>query len=336
MSRLGAARTGIRLPRRAGSRRRLDTVSGLGEQSGMPLFDDFEIFARVAELGNFSRAAEALNLSRSRVSEAVRALETRVGARLFERTTRQVAPTEAGRAFYARVRRAIDEAQAGYDELAARVDEPAGRLRIGAVDDFADRYLVPPLASFLVAYPRLSIELQEDVRQADLVAAGLDLAIRIAVDPDPGLIVRRLGDSRVIVVAAPTYLAAAGAPGHPNDVVRHRLVGFAPVFWGREWRFRGPEGAMTVPVAPALLTHATASLRQAALEGFGLAALPDWAVARELAEGRLVRVLADWATPEAGIYAVYPSNRLIAVRVRACVDHLARHLARALRPAAAP
>jgi DNA-binding transcriptional LysR family regulator len=294
------------------------------------LFDDLEVFARAAELGNFSRAGAALNLSRSRVSEAVRALETRVGARLFERTTRQVTPTEAGRALYARVRRAIDEAQAGYDEIAALADEPAGRLRIGAVDDFADRLLVPPLARFLAAHPRLSIELHEDVRQVDLVEAGFDLAIRIALDPDPGLIVRRLGTSRVVVVASPAYLAEAGEPGHPNDVTRHRLVGFAPVFWGREWRFRGPEGAVVVPVAPALLTHATASLRQAALEGFGLAALPDWAVAREREDGRLKRVLAEWETPEAGVYAVYPSNRLMAMRVRACVDHLARHLAQAL------
>jgi LysR family transcriptional regulator, regulator for bpeEF and oprC len=305
-------------------------VSGLTEQSGMDLFDDFEIFAKVCELGNFSRAAAALNLSRSRVSEAIRALERRVDARLFERTTRQVVPTEAGRAFHARVRLAIDEAQAGIDELAARAAEPAGLLRIGAVDDFADRYLVPPLARFLAAHPRLSIELHENVRQVDLIEAGFDLAIRIALDPDPGLIVRRLGTSRVIVVAAPAYLEAAGAPGHPNDILRHRLIGFAPVVWAREWRFRGPEGAVAVEVAPALLTHATASLRQAALEGFGLAALPDWAVAREMAEGRLTRVLSEWSTPEAGIYAVYPSNRLMAMRVRACVDHLARHLAHAL------
>ncbi|MGQ0564281.1 MAG: LysR substrate-binding domain-containing protein [Gemmobacter sp.] len=303
---------------------------GLAEQCRVALFDDLEIFARVAEFGSFSKAAEALNLSRSRVSEAVRALETRVGARLFDRTTRHVTATEAGRALYTRVRRAIDEAQAGLSEIAAQAEEPSGRLRIGAVDDFADRYLVPALVGFLRAHPRLSVELVEDVRQIDLVARGFDLAIRIAIDPDPGLIVRRLGTSRPVIVAAPAYLAGAGVPGHPHDMPRHRLIGFAPVFWGREWRFRGPDGPVVVPVAPALLTHATASLRQAALDGFGLTALPDWAVTRELAEGRLVRVLADWATPEAGIYAVYPSNRLMATRVRACVDHLARHLAGAL------
>ena len=156
---------------------------------------------------------------------------------------------------------------------------------------------------------------------------GFDVGFRIR---RLRLIVRRLGTSRVIVVAAPAYLAAAGRPDHPQEVIRHRLIGFAPVFWAREWRFQGPEGPVVVPVQPALLTHATASLRQAALDGFGLAALPDWAVARELADGRLQRVLSDWTTPEAGIYAVYPSNRLMATRVRACVDHLARHLAVAL------
>lgn len=296
----------------------------------MALFDDLEIFARVAEFGSFSKAADAMNLSRSRVSEAVRALETRVGARLFDRTTRHVTPTEAGRAFYVRVRRAIDETQAGLNEIAAGAEEPVGRLRIGAVDDFADRYIVPALTGLLAAYPRLSVELIEDVHQLDLVQHGFDLTIRIAIDPAPGLIVRRLGTSRVIVVASPAYLSAWGTPGHPNEVTRHRLIGFAPVFWGREWRFRGPEGAVIVPVQPTLLTHATASLRQAALDGFGLSAVPDWAVARELAEGRLQRVLGDWTTPEAGIYAVYPTNRMMATRVRACVDHIARHLAKAL------
>ncbi len=150
------------------------------------------------------------------------------------------------------------------------------------------------------------------------------------MDPDPGLIVRRIGSGRVVACAAPEYLAARGMPSHPGDLAGHALVSYARLFWEREWRFEGPEGARAVPVTPALVCSSTGSLRAAGLAGIGVIALPDWAVLADLAAGRLVRLLADWRMPGTGIYAVYPSNRLVTPRVRACVDHLARHLRVAL------
>lgn len=292
----------------------------------MGLFDDLEIFARVVETGSFSRAGEAMRLSRSRVSESVRALETRLGARLFERSTRRVSATEAGRALYARARRAMDEALAGRDEVAALAGEPMGALRIAAPEAFSDLYLVPALAEFLAAHPKVTVEVVEGAQPVDLVGMGFDLAIRIAMAPSPNLIVRRIATSRVVICAAPEYLAARGAPAHPSDVSGHECIGYAPLFWAREWRFRGPEGELTAPVTPRMLLATATSLRAAALAGAGLVALPLWAVAAEVADGRLTRVLSGWETPESGVYAVYPSNRMVTPRVRACVDHLARHL----------
>lgn len=312
------------------SRKYLDTASGFSEQSNMGAFDDLEIFARVYETGGFAKAGAALRLSRSRVSESVAALEARLGARLFERSTRRVAATEAGRALYARARRALDEAQAGREEVAALVMEPMGMLRIAAPEGFADRFLAPALAGFLAAHPRVRVDLVEGGQAVDLVEGGFDLAIRIAMAPEPSLIVRRIAVSRVVICASPEYLAAQGVPAHPRDVAQRATIGFAPLFWSREWRFRGPEGDLSVGVTPRMLCSTSTSLRAAGLAGAGLVALPFWAVAAEIGDGRLVRVLANWETPESGVYAVYPSNRFITPRVRTCVDHLSRYLRQSL------
>lgn len=138
----------------------------------------------------------------------------------------------------------------------------------------------------------------------DVAQGGFDLAIRIAKAPAPSRIVRRIVASRVIVCAAPAYIEARGRPVHPSDVAAHECIGFAPLFRGREWRFGGREGDVVVLVAPRVPCTTSASLRAAALAGAGLVALPSWAVAVEIAERRLLRLLADWETPESGIDAV--------------------------------
>ena len=290
------------------------------------VFDDIEIFVAVSEQGSFSKAAEDLRLSRSRVSDSVRKLEARLGARLFERSTRHVSATEAGRLFYVRARRAMDEARLGLDEIDAMVREPSGVMRIGVPDAFNELYIVPAIAGFMAAYPRVTVELVGSYKMADLVEEHLDLAVRITPDPAAHLVVRRLGDSRVICCACPGYLARRGRPERPSDIARHQIIGFSPLFLGREWRFSGPDGAVTIPVKPILQCDSTLALRSAALAGIGLAAVPDWLVRAEIAAGELVEILPDWTLPPWGIFAVYPSNRLIPTRVRACVEHLAAHL----------
>ena len=183
-------------------------------------------------------------------------------------------------------------------------------------------FIVRSNPAFLAAHPAVEVELVEGVAPVRLVEDGFDLAVRVAEAPEPGLVVRRLATSRGVVVASPGYLAASGVPTRPEEVARHRCVGFAPLAWRDTWRVGGQE----VAVRPALLTNSTESLRAAALAGVGLVALPDWAVADALVAGRLARVLAGFETPTSGVFAVYPTNRLLTPTVRLFVDQVARDL----------
>jgi DNA-binding transcriptional LysR family regulator len=308
----------------------LDKLFLAGEQCAMDSFAGLEVFAQVVEAGSFTAAASSLGMTKSSVSETVRALEDRLGVRLLDRTTRRVRPTEAGRAFYARCRRALAEARAARLEVQTHQSIPTGQLRIAAPEGFARRYLVPGLPGFLAAHPAMEIDLVEGSGLVRLVEERFDLAIRVARSPDEGLVVRRLATSRPIVVAAPGYLAGHGVPTRPEDAVRHRCVGYSPLHWAHTWRFTGrANGAPSehvIPVRPVLLLNSIEALAAAARSGIGLTVLPDWAVTEEFAAGSLTRVLSDFDAPASGIYAVYPTNRLITPAIRVFVDHLAREL----------
>jgi DNA-binding transcriptional LysR family regulator len=288
----------------------------------MDSFAGIEAFAAVVERGSFTAAATALQTAKSSVSETVRALEERMGVRLLERTTRRVRPTDAGTAFYRHCRRLLDDLASARGEAQAAHKQPAGRLRIGAPDGFGERYVVPGLGAFLARYPTIDVELVEAAAAADLIEQGLDLAIRIVEKPEPRLVVRRIATSRIVIVAAPGYLATAGAPAKPRDIQHHRLIGFSPLAWRDTWRI----GKETMTVRPQILSNNSESLRAAALAGLGVAAVPEWLVADALVAGQLTRVLDKHETPTGGIYAVYPTNRLLSSRVRLFVDHLARDL----------
>jgi DNA-binding transcriptional LysR family regulator len=295
----------------------------------MSSFDGIEAFARVVECGSFTAAAEKLQTAKSSVSDTVRALEERLGVRLLDRTTRSVRPTEAGLGFYARCQRLINDAEAARAEAQAAHGALGGVLRVAAPEGFAQRYIVPSLVGFVNAHPGVDIELVEQAGAVRLVDDAIDLAIRIAEAPDGNLVVRRIATSRVIVVAAPNYLAGFGVPTAPGDLLRHRCIGFSPLPWRDTWRL----GEETVRIKPKLVTNNTESLRAAALAGLGLVALPGWMVNDAISSGALSQVLAAYSTPSAGIYAVYPSNRLLTPKVKAFVDHLAGELAaRAIMP----
>lgn len=288
----------------------------------MSTFAGIEVFARVVETGSITAAAERLKTAKSSVSEAVRTLEDRLGVRLLDRSTRRIRPTEAGLAFYARCRSLLQDAEAARIEAQAFQQAPAGRLRVAAPEGFASRWLVPAMAGFLAAHPAMEIELVEAVAHVDLVEEGFDLAIRVTAETRPGMVVRRLATSCVIIVAAPGYAERHGLPAAPADVPRHRCIGFSPRPWRDTWQI----GAETVTVRPVLLSDNSESLRTAALAGIGLAALPDWAVADALVAGTLLRVLPEHAAPEFGIYALYPTNRLMIPKIRSFVDHVAAGL----------
>lgn len=285
-------------------------------------------FARVVEAGSFSEAARRLRVSKSVVSAQVQRLEQRLGVRLLQRTTRKVAATEAGLAFYRRCARILAEAEAGEQEAMALHREPRGTLRMSAPDTFGWMHIAPALKDFLAANPGLSVDMSLSAAHVDLVKEGLDLAVRIGRLPeDSPLVVRRLAGSPLVACATPSYLSARPAPAVPADLARHDCLVFSPLGWGGTWGFETDGAVAWVPVAGSLATDSGEVLREAVLAGLGVAVLPAWAVADALADGSLVRLLPGHALPSSTIYAVYPSNRMMSAKVRAFVSFLARRFA---------
>lgn len=301
----------------------LDRPFATVNNAAMERLAGLEAFVRVVETGSFTRAAADLQTAKSSVSETVRALEDRLGVRLLERTTRHVRPTDAGRLFHARARRALDDLGAAQDEVRAFQGTPAGTIRVAVPESFGERFIVPGLSPFLAAFPGVSVELVSDARHVRLVEDEFELAIRIVGSPAPTLVVRHIGSQRIILVGTPGYFAAEGIPAVPADLSRHQCIGMAaPLPWHDVWRL----GEHRITIASRLVANTGEALRAAALAGLGVAAVPDWLIVDALASGHLVRILEGYETLVSGIYAVYSTNRLLTPVVRSFVDHLAREL----------
>jgi DNA-binding transcriptional LysR family regulator len=294
----------------------------------MDALDGIAVFARVVDAGSFSVAARRLGISKSAASAQVKRLEERLGVRLLNRTTRRLAPTEAGAAYYRHCTRILAEAEAAEREAAALHAEPRGTLRISAPDAFGSMHVAPAVPEFVARYPDVAIDLSLSAAHVDLVEAGLDLAIRIGTLADSALVVRRLAPSRPLLCASPAYLAARGEPHEPRALARHNCLRVNVLPWGGEWRLASRSGEVRVTVDGNLRSDSAEALRAAALAGLGIALLPSWAVADELRAGRLRRVLPRWELPASAISAAYPSGRQMSAKVRAFVDHLARRFGR--------
>ena len=286
---------------------------------------EYEAFSSVLELGSFRAAARQRGTSPSAVSKQVRALEERLGVRLLDRTTRSVAPTEAGLAFHERVRSILEDVRDAEQGVAAQDAEPAGRVRLSLPMDFGRRHLVEPLAHFAAAHPRLELAVEMGDRFVDPIEEGFDLVVRIGALGDSSLVARRLAWCRRVLCAAPSYLAANGTPQTPADLRRHRRIGFAYEA-ERTWRFRGPHGRTLRSSAPVRhQTNGGEMLRALLLEGQGISLAPTFLVADDLRAGRLQTVLTDALDADVPIHALYPHRRHLAAKVRAVVDFLVSH-----------
>ncbi|WFP62638.1 LysR family transcriptional regulator [Mesorhizobium sp. WSM4904] len=281
-------------------------------------------FTRVVDSGSFSAAARHLKISKSAVSANVQRLEQRLGIRLLNRTTRRLSMTEAGAAYYRHCARILAEAEAAEQAATALQREPRGTLRISAPDSFGWMHVAPAVPAFLKRYPELSVDISLSPAYVNLIDKGLDLAIRIGVLEDSPLVVRKLAPSRLVACAAPAYLEEHGAPREPNDLAKHNCLCTGLLPWGDEWRLVGKRGEVRVAVSGNLRSSSAETLRAAVLQGVGIAVLPTWAAGEPLRTGALRRVLDAWKLPASTIYAVYPGNRLMSMKVRAFVDHLAR------------
>lgn len=288
----------------------------------LPDLEAWATFAAVVEHRSFSAAAEALGVGKSTISKTVARLEARLDQALFHRTSRRLALTEAGKPLAEHARRILAEARAA--EEAARGGD-AGRIRLAAPLGFGVANVAPLVAAFLREHPQVEIDLALSDARVDIVAEGFDLALRIADLPDSSLRARRLCGIQTHLIAAPAYLAAAGAPAHPAELARHALLGYANV--PGPWRFRGPDGeeASVRPHGP-LVTNSGEAMLPALLAGLGIARLPGFIVGPHLASGALAEVLPAWRNAPVGLHLLTPPSPLRPARVEALIAFLAARL----------
>jgi DNA-binding transcriptional LysR family regulator len=282
----------------------------------------------VAEQASFSGAALRLGISPSAVSQSIRALEKRLGVALFNRTTRSVSLTEAGEAYLARVAPAVRELQAASEEIGGDADRPSGCLRLNVPRSGYLTVLQPILRDFLAAYPDVSLDVAIDGALVDIVAAGFDAGIRFGDLVQKDMIGIRVGPPlHACLIASPAYLAAQGTPVHPRDLLHHDCIGFRPGGGGsiEKWEFEKDGEPLVLSVSGRLTFNDSAALTQAALDGLGISYMINGYVDRFLADGRLVRILADWSPPLAPLTLYYADRRRVPPKLRALLDYLQRH-----------
>ncbi len=288
-----------------------------------------EVFVKVAAAGNLSAAARAMGLSQTMVTKHMAALETRLGVRLFHRTTRRLSITEAGRNYLEASERILAEIEAANASVAAERVEPRGLLRLNAPVAFGTRQIAPLLAEFTGRHPLVTIELGLNDRLVDLAEEGWDLAIRIGNLSNSSLIARRIAPCRVVVCAAPSYLEARGWPKTVSSLADHNCLGYtlSQQTAVDRWAF-GARAEVSVQVSGNLRANNGDALRAAAIAGQGLIYQPTFIVADDLRAGRLVALEFDQPTVElGGIYAVYLPDRHPPAKVRAFIDFIATRFA---------
>jgi DNA-binding transcriptional LysR family regulator len=283
-------------------------------------------FGKVADAGSFASAARMLRLSPATVTKHVQHLERRLGVRLFNRNTRQVSLTDAGRR-YARHCGAmladLDEIEAEVGELAKR---PQGRLRITAAYDFGVRELEPAVLAFVQKFREIEVDLRLTQRMVNLTGEEFDLAVRCTAQPsEADLVIRRLAKSHLVACAAPTYLRENGTPAAPSDLQEHNCLIYTGTSWQHVWPFMRGRSIEKVSVAGNIRTNDNGLLRRAAIEGFGVTIQPSFNVWEDLQSRRLETVLDEWSIEELGVFVVFPEKRYLPGKVRAFVEFLAAH-----------
>lgn len=274
--------------------------------------DDLVAFVLVAREGSFTKAAAQLGVSQSALSQTIRALEERLGLRLLTRTTRRVAPTDAGERLLSTVGPRLDGIENDLTALSDLRDKPAGSIRITASEHAADSILLPRLLPLLASYPDIRLEINTDYRMIDIVEQRFDAGVRLGEHLAKDMIAVRIGpEARMAVVASPSYLARRPAPKKPQDLTDHACINVRlPTHGGLLlWDFKKGTRELNVRVEGQLILNGFPQVRQAALAGMGLAFMLEDAVQAQLADGSLVRVLDDWCAVFPGYHLYYPSRR---------------------------
>ena len=299
--------------------------------------DELAFFAALASTGSLSAAAREQNVSTAAVSRRLSAMEKRLGVGLVRRTTRRMSLTPEGELYLQHARRILADLNDMEREVSGSRGTPLGLLRVNATLGFGRSHVAPVLSRFVRKYPQVEVQLQLSVNPPPLTDDAFDVCIRFGEPPDARVVARRIADNRRLLVAAPAYLARAGTPQLPRDLIRHNCIGIrqgdeAYGLWRLTGTRAGDRRTVAINTRGTLATNDGEIAVNWALDGHGILLRAEWDVARYLRSGRLVQVLADYVTPAADVYAVYPQRHQRSARVRAFVDFIADAFARPAAP----
>ncbi|MFC0241064.1 LysR family transcriptional regulator [Rhodopseudomonas telluris] len=295
----------------------------------LPDFEALAIFAKVVELRSFAAAATELTLSKATVSKAVTRLEARLGARLFNRTSRRLALTDAGHRLAERAAQLLADGEAAESEALAQSAAPRGLVRLAVPMTFGVKVIAPLLPDFLAAYPEVSVDLHLSDQMVDLIGEGFDAGVRIASLPDSSLVARRLCAMPRYTVAAASYLARHGRPTHPMQLADHRCLGYAYLSTPNAWHYSNAQGeqAAVRPSGPLRVNNGEALL-PAVIAGLGIADLPEFIIGDAIVAGQVEVILEGWHQRESSVHLVMPPGGPRPARVEVLAAFLAERLAK--------
>ena len=294
----------------------------------MDRLTEMEAFAMVVDQGGFTDAARKMGISKSAVSKHVSSLEARLGARLLNRTTRRVSPTEIGLLYYDRARRVLNDAGEADALVSSMQSAPAGMLRVSVATDFGVNLLSPILGDFLKEYPDITVNMVLGNRFVELISEGFDMAVRIGELEDSSLRARKISETTRRMIAAPSYFARHGRPQRIDDLNEHKLLHYSSQANGSAWKVTAPSGERRqVRSAGWLTVNDGQSLLHAAISGLGIAYLPSFLYAEPMRAGLVEDAIPDLPREVMGIYAVYPPGRFTQPKVRAFIDFLVSRFA---------
>lgn len=288
----------------------------------MDKLEAMQAFVKVVTSGSYAEAGRTLGLTRSAVSKAVMELEQVLGARLLDRTTRRVGPTEAGLSYYERCVDILARIEETELQVSRLHDEPRGVLKLNAPMSFGMRYFAPAVGDFMKLHPDLKIELTLNDRFVDPIEEGVDVTVRIAQLSDSSLIARKLAPARRVLVAAPSYLEMHGEPVHPNDLEKQRCLNYGHTTTLQQWQLTQNGETTRVPIHSVLCANNGDVLRDMAILGHGITQLPTFLVGPDIAAGRLRVVMPEYPPTDLAIYALYAPSRYLAAKTRLLIDFL--------------
>jgi len=291
----------------------------------MDKLNGMHLFVEVVNQGSFTLAAERTGLSRAQISKSVMQLESFLGTRLLNRTTRKISLTETGQLYFERcvvILQEVEEAEAVASEM---TNVPSGNLLLAAPTSFGVLHLQELIPQFVKKYPNVQITLSLSDRFIDVVAEGFDLVIRIAELTDSSLISRHIAPCKRVFCASPEYLNNFGTPQVPHDLSIHRCLTYSNELKPGAWDFHGSKGVESVKINGPICSDNGDVLRSCAIAGLGITLLPTFIVGSDLKAGRLQQVLIDYCPPEIAIYVVFPSRKFLSAKVRSFIEYLADH-----------